>query len=131
MAGQANAQKDEGKRDVLVTIPVLAPNVSKQIWAEWQLRNESDQDWHGKKYTLFLSMVEPRETTVKVTEFDIDSLAAGEELTLMMNLDFSKYDFENCSDHVVLMFRILDDSNTIMGDAKDDHMILFVKFDKP
>lgn len=29
----------------------------------------------------------------------------------------------------VIMFRILDEKDIIMGDAKEDNMILFIKFD--
>lgn len=33
------------------------------------------------------------------------------------------------SNYAIIMFRILDEKHIIMGDAKEDNMILFVKFD--
>ena len=54
-----------------------------------------------------------------------------------MHLDFSQYKFNDPDlnpdkpNYVAMMLRIVDvQNNFIMGDAKDDHMLIFIKFEK-
>ena len=71
-------------------------------------------------------MNEPLTTNVEISEFDYDPLFAGETLTLKLDLDFNSYDFSSEESHLAFMFKILDNNNFILGNAKQDNMILFV-----
>lgn len=77
-------------------------------------------------------MVEPAETTVQLMDFKYDYLQAGEKLFLEMQIDLENLNLNKMKqDYMVLMFRIVDNTNTLLGDAREDQMILFVKFDRP
>jgi len=43
-------------------------------------------------------------------------------------MDFKKVCSDKGKPYGVIMFRILDEKKIIMGDARNDNMILFVKF---
>ena len=52
---------------------------------------------------------------------------------MILDINFKDMDFKKvCSDkgkpYGIIMFRILDEKKIIMGDARNDNMILFVKF---
>jgi len=47
-------------------------------------------------------------------------------MTIKLNLDFSGLQSKNIS-HFAFMFKIVDEKKRIMGDAKKDNIILFVK----
>ena len=51
-----------------------------------------------------------------------------------ISLDFSHFDFENTLDkekskikYISMIFRILDEDNQMLGDPKDDNMVVFIK----
>ena len=69
-------------------------------------------------------MREPSDANIEV-EFSYDPLLAGETLTLSLSLDFSGFQFTSQS-HLAFVFKILDDKNFILGNAKTDNLILFV-----
>ena len=125
---------DSDNKDVFVTFPTK--NKFKSFWVQWLIQNDSEFDWPSdpekNQYRIYLSMVEPQDTTVLLEDFSYDCLKSQEKLFLEMQIDLSKFNFDsNSQDYMVLMFRILDNTNTLLGDAKEDQMILFIKFDQP
>jgi hypothetical protein len=71
-------------------------------------------------------MNEPETSNVEISEFDYDTLYAGETLTLKLDLDFNSYDFSSEESHLAFIFKILDYKNFILGNAKQDNLIVFV-----
>jgi hypothetical protein len=71
-------------------------------------------------------MNEPKTTNVEISKFNYDPLFAGETLSLKLDLDFNSYDFSSEESHLAFMFKILDNKNFILGNAKQDNLILFV-----
>ena len=37
--------------------------------AQWVIKNNSDKDWQNNPYKLYLTMLEPNETTVVIKDF--------------------------------------------------------------
>ena len=72
-------------------------------------------------------MLEPETTNLEVVDFNYDDLYAGETLTLSMNLDFTNYDFTSGESYLAFVFKILDKKQYILGDAKKDNLIVFIK----
>jgi len=120
--------------DILAIFPILE---SKNMMAQWVIKNNSDKNWQPNPYKLYLTMLEPQETSVWIKDFQYDPLNSQEELKLRLHLDFNQYKFDDPEQnpskphYVTMMLRIVDvENNFIMGDAKDDHMLLFIKFEK-
>ena len=66
-------------------------------------------------------MVDPVDTTVQLKDFQYDCLKAGEKLFLEMQIDLENFNINKMKqDYMVMMFRIVDNTNTILGDAKED-----------
>lgn len=88
-----------------------------------------------KRYRLFMTMVEPKDLSVQMIDFAYDSLHSQDTSELTLDINFKDMNLEKVmkedgkSGHGVIMFRILDEKDIIMGDAKEDNMILFIKFD--
>ena len=72
-------------------------------------------------------MLEPESSNLEIVEFNYDSLYSGETLTLTMDLDFNNFDFTSCKSHLAFVFKILDNKQYILGDAKKDNLIVFIK----
>lgn len=66
-------------------------------------------------------MVDPQDITVQLKEFQYDCLKAGEKLFIEMQIDLENLNISKINqDYMVLMFRIVDNTNTILGDSKED-----------
>jgi hypothetical protein len=72
-------------------------------------------------------MLEPETTNLEITDFKYDDLYAGETLTLSMDMDFSNFDFSSGEKYLAFVFKILDGKQYILGDAKRDNLIVFIK----
>lgn len=72
---------------------------------------------------------------MQVVDFTYDSLNSQDSSDLTLDINFKDLNLKKVinegsnSGYGVIMFRILDEKHIIMGDAKEDNMILFVKFD--
>ena len=47
---------------------------------------------------------------------------------LELDLDFNEYQFDEATPFGCLMVRIVDENNTIMGDAMEDNLVVFLNF---
>lgn len=65
-----------------------------------------------------------------VEEFDCEPLNGEESGLLEVQLDLSKVKDLNLIKYGMIMMRILDDNNVIMGDSKDDNLLIFIKINK-
>jgi hypothetical protein len=72
-------------------------------------------------------MHEPESSNLEIVEFNYDPLFAGETLTLTLDLDFNNFDFSSGESHLAFVFKILDNKQYILGDAKKDNLIVFIK----
>jgi hypothetical protein len=72
-------------------------------------------------------MLEPETTNLEIIDFKYDDLYAGETLTLSMDMDFSNFDFSSGENYLAFIFKILDGKQYILGDAKRDNLIVFIK----
>ena len=82
-----------------------------------------------------MTMVEPKDLSVHILDFSYESLNSQDVSDLILDINFKDMDLKKAvkadgkPGHGVIMFRILDEKHIIMGDAKEDNMILFIKFD--
>lgn len=82
-----------------------------------------------------MTMVEPKDLSVQVIDFSYESLNSQDTSDLILDINFKDMNLKKVMEadgkasHGVIMFRILDEKHIIMGDAKEDNMILFIKFD--
>ena len=90
-----------------------------------------------KKYRLYMTMVEPVSMKVQIVDFQYECLYSKDVADLVVDLNFKNLDWSTVQKkqdnrfrpgHAVIMLRILDEKHIIMGDAKGDNMILFIKF---
>ena len=81
-----------------------------------------------------MTMIEPKDLSVHILDFSYEGLHSQDASELVLDINFKDMDLKKVmpdgkAGHGVIMFRILDEKHIIMGDAKEDNMVLFVKFD--
>ena len=82
-----------------------------------------------------MTMIEPKDLSVQIVDFSYESLNSQDSADLTLDINFKDMDLKKVMNaggrggHGAIMFRILDEKHIIMGDAKEDNIILFIKFD--
>ena len=81
-------------------------------------------------YKFYVMLKKPEELLTSVDEFDCQPLNAESCGTLTMTMTFDMKAFPENLKHGMLMMRILDGKNVIMGDSRQDNLlVLFRRID--